>query len=92
MGTTPTLPPSAPISRTSGTRMPSFTRNSVALISFSYFKTVDQPMAGLRANNTMLSGESSIKRGFSVDYFLLRLSAKRDIFHEVDRGFPVCSL
>ena len=63
MGTTPMLPPSGPISRTSVTRMPSFTLNSVALISFSYFKTVDQHSAGFwRTNNTTRGGESSIKQ------------------------------
>src|SRR5215208_502629 len=63
IGTTPTFPPSAPINRTSETRMPSFTRNSEALISFSYFKTVDQHSAGFwRTNNTTRGGESSIKQ------------------------------
>ena len=34
--TTPMFSPLGPIKRTSGTRMPSFTRKSLALISFSY--------------------------------------------------------
>jgi hypothetical protein len=69
MGTTPTLLPSGPISRTSATRMPSLTRNSEALISFSYFKTVYQPMAGFwRADNTTRGGESSIKQTVNDPY------------------------
>ena len=78
MGTTPTLPPSGPISLTSGTRMPSFTRNSVALISFSYFKTVDQHSAGfLRDDNTMKAYESSTKRWVFVGNSQLLLSGRR---------------
>ncbi len=47
--------------------MPSFTRNSEALISFSYFKTVDQHSAGFwRTNNTTRGGESSIKQTVGV--------------------------
>jgi RNA polymerase sigma-70 factor (ECF subfamily) len=43
--------------------MPSLTRNSDALISFSYFKTVDQHSAGFwRADNTMKTHESSTKQ------------------------------
>jgi hypothetical protein len=42
--------------------MPSLTRNSEALISFSYFKTVDQHSAGFwRTDNTMKACESSTK-------------------------------
>ena len=82
VGTTPMFPPSGPINRTSATRIPSLTRNSVALISFSYFKTVDQLMAGFwRTNDTMHSRESSIKRGFSVGCFPLSLFPKWRILY-----------
>jgi WD40 repeat protein len=47
--------------------MPSFTRNSLALICFSSYEKRDQPAAGFeRANNTTRGGESSIKRRLSV--------------------------
>jgi len=78
VATTPAFSPAASIRRTSGTLMVSLTRNSLALILLSLQITEVQPGGWFkRADNTMKTGESSIKRPgldeFSPDLFISKL-------------------